>query len=457
MTIISKGILSILDQIFNKKTCLKIAYSNKFISRSSSLLKGHEFAKVLILPSEGVNSDSLAGICDRLKKFNPSADISASALAQRINTPSSVAFIKEIFGHLLQICRTQFAKKNNQFEKAFKYFKNVLIQDSTLIELNQIHKKKYPGTKRGKNCCKSQMKIDVIHNYSTGQIIDLKIGAGKNPDQSLAKRINQFINKGDLIIRDLGYFAVDRILEIENKGAYYLSRLPSHVTVYLKQADEAPIDLARYLDKNYPGAAVIDLQEVYISAKKIKTRLVIYKVPKDVYEQRRRRANKHSKETGRQESKAKSNLMKFSIFVTNVEKVKLSKELVGTIYRLRWEIELIFKRWKSQLKIHYLKGTNKHRVNCLMWGRLCMVIIVAMLSASFMNLTKEMFKRELSTKKFLDYLLREGKLCWALANSKLSELEENVIEDISWMMKDKRNRKTLLEKVMAFEEYYEGI
>lgn len=33
-------------------------------------------------------------------------------------------------------------------------------------------------------------------------------------------------------------------------------------------------------------------------------------------------------------------------------------EIVGTVYTVRWQIELIFKNWKSQLQINYLKGIN---------------------------------------------------------------------------------------------------
>src|ERR1700685_264923 len=46
--------------------------------------------------------------------------------------------------------------------------------------------------------------------------------------------------------------------------------------------------------------------------------------------------------------------MNWSLFVTNVPPEVWSAETVAQIYRLRWRVEIIFKSWKSCLRLHEL-------------------------------------------------------------------------------------------------------
>ncbi len=107
-------------------------------------------------------------------------------------------------------------------------------------------------------------------------------------------------------------------------------------------------------------------------------------MPKEEIEKQLRETNKHAKETGRTLSKAKKSLMKFSIFIANIPR---ALDIIQRSHRhslsltLGDRIKLIFKQWKSKLNVHYLKGTNKNRIDCLIWARLCMVIIASMLIA----------------------------------------------------------------------------
>src|SRR5262245_58569144 len=201
-------ILSILDDILNNESCYQLAKQHKFIQRDSSKIRGHEFVKALVLPTQGSLEDSLNDICARMRQFNPDADISASALAQRINKTSAARFMKHIFGKVLQTAREKFEKQNPSLEGPLKTFNNIFIQDSTVFEINKKLSQYFPGTKRGGkkggNTCKSQVKIDLIQNFATGKIEEVQIYEGKRPDQSLSDKIIGKLNKGDLVLRDLG-------------------------------------------------------------------------------------------------------------------------------------------------------------------------------------------------------------------------------------------------------------
>src|SRR5438552_12239229 len=99
----TSSILTICDDIFNPESYHQLARSSEFVQRSSSKIHGHEFVKTLVLPSNGLSEDSLNGLCERMREFNPQADISASALAQRINTDAAVRFMKSCFEKILKL------------------------------------------------------------------------------------------------------------------------------------------------------------------------------------------------------------------------------------------------------------------------------------------------------------------------------------------------------------------
>ena len=79
------------------------------------------------------------------------------------------------------------------------------------------------------------------------------------------------------------------------------------------------------------------------------------------------------------------------------------------LYRIRWRVELLFKEWKSQLNIEGIRGTNIHRIRCLIYGRLCLLMIMnRIISYSTPELALNLYGRELSVKKALDVLLKDG-------------------------------------------------
>jgi hypothetical protein len=451
-------ILSILDDIFNEESCYQLAKLHKFIQRDSSKIRGHEFVKVLVLPSQGFLEDSLNGLCERMRDFNPEANITAPALAQRINKNSAVRFMRAIFERTLQNARGGFEKRHPSLKGALNNFKNVFIQDSTIFEINKKLSRFFPGTKRGgkkgRTSCKSQIKIDLIHNFASGQIVDAQIYEGKRPDQALSDKILRMLNAGDLVLRDLGYFKVEAFKTIAAVGAFFISRFPSHVKVYLNQNDDKPVSLAEHLNKKYKNFSVIDLT-VWISEEKLEVRLIAYRTPKHIVKERLRRTNKSAKEMGRKTSKQKLALLDFSIFICNTPLDMISAEMIGTMYRLRWEIELIFKTWKSQLKLDVLAGICLQRIQCLLWSRLSTVIIVAHITARFFNAAIELCQGELSPTKLIHYLLRQGCLCQAIRHQKLEELETKMLQDISKrLIKDKRSRKTMRQRAIDSEPYY---
>ncbi len=88
--------------------------------------------------------------------------------------------------------------------------------------------------------------------------------------------------------------------------------------------------------------------------------------------------------------------------MTNVPAAWLSPEQVALIYRVRWQIELVFKLWKSQAKMKLIGHWRIERVLCQFYARLLGVILFQWLTAAHRFLATG----ELSLPKAFDILRR---------------------------------------------------
>lgn len=66
---------------------------------------------------------------------------------------------------------------------------------------------------------------------------------------------------------------------------------------------------------------------------------------------------------------------KHVLFLTNADIKKLPLHIIGQIYRLRWQIELIFKELKSFSELRKFLTGNEHIVRGFIWAAFCALLI----------------------------------------------------------------------------------
>jgi len=68
-------------------------------------------------------------------------------------------------------------------------------------------------------------------------------------------------------------------------------------------------------------------------------------------------------------------LAAWNIVITNVPADKLNLSDCFLLYSLRWQIELLFKLWKTHAKVGHSQSANPYRILCEIYAKLLGVVI----------------------------------------------------------------------------------
>ena len=117
-------------------------------------------------------------------------------------------------------------------------------------------------------------------------------------------------------------------------------------------------------------------KQVYLSLRyKLKVRLIIHRLPEEVVNERLRKAQRNNNKKGRgQISKEYKARAHFNLFITNGVNDVIHINKVYLFYKLRWQIELMFKIWKSLCNIDKVKKVKQYRLECYIYSRLIFIV-----------------------------------------------------------------------------------
>ncbi len=371
----------------------KIARETKFVKRESRIT-GQIFLKALVLGFLEKPAASLSEIAQSCLDLG--VGVSAQAVDDRINV-FSVAFFQQMFCQALRVFKSRQPLKLAILEQ----FTAINLVDSTTKALPDNMAAEYPGC--GGKSALSSLKIQLVFDFLSGSMKQIEMHAGNQPDQAYRGHL-QVIEGGSLTIADLGYFCLETFLAIAKKSAYFLSRY-SYPTALLDLSGEK-IDLVKFLQ-----AQTEDLQELCVllgsrPEHKLPCRLIIWRAPEKIAQERRRKAIKHAKERGRTLGAEYLFLLGWTLFVTNAPANMISTSQVYDFYRIRWQIELIFKLWKSYSGLNYIYAWRKERVMTELYAKLIGIVIVHFLLAPLRIPDETWSGREVSPVKFKKLLQR---------------------------------------------------
>lgn len=141
--------------------------------------------------------------------------------------------------------------------------------------------------------------------------------------------------------------------------------------------------------------------DVYLGDKyKVPVRLFIERVPESISEKRLRQAKSAALRKGRTLTTKYKEYAKLNLFVTNVPAEWLLSKHVRALYKLRWQIELRFKVWKSLCNLHVARKINQYRFETYLFAKLLLIIINWEIAVNIMSMIWKQHSKMISIYKY---------------------------------------------------------
>ena len=300
--------------------------------------------------------------------------VSKQAIDKRFND-KAVQFIKKLFENFL----------NHSLDRELmpsdldKEFSAIRIMDSTEFKLPASLAKEFPGYSGDgtASCAAIQFEYDVMSR----QIKCMSLENARVSDKTYADKRMEDIQPKELIIRDLGYYSIDSYKKIEQQKAFYVSRLKAQIAIYDKT------------DKGYQllsWSEIIALikkskekcfdKTVYIGSEKKKPVRLMAWLLDEAAQNKRLQQKKNRKGKLNEKDEIWSQL---NVFITNIAFEKITPQQAYNLYKIRWQIELVFKVWKSILKINLIRKMKPDRFRCYVYSKLLWVLLSWDISTGF--------------------------------------------------------------------------
>jgi hypothetical protein len=247
-------------------------------------------------------------------------------------------------------------------------FTGVWILDSTTLSLPTEAAERWPGCGgrpgEGLAAVKVTTQVDLVR----GRFAAPELTSGRTPDRATALQ-HAALPVGSLRLSDLGYFTLAVFRRLDAEQSFFLTRVPVNVTLVTPEGDRIA-DVPRWLEAQVDAGGGVDQPMVLGVTERLPVRLLAVRVPAAVAAERRRRLRRVAKKQGQMVSALALARAGWTVLATNVPPERLSRTEACTLARARWQIELLFKRWKQDGQVANWRSANPHRILVEVYAKL---------------------------------------------------------------------------------------
>ena len=345
------------------ETANQLGQESQFIKRKRKFT-GATFAQTLVFGWLANGKASLGEMNQAAAAVG--VPISEQGIDKRF-TPEAAAFMEAV----LQATIAEVVSAEPVSVAILSRFNGVYIRDSTVIGLPQLLVDVWLGCGNS-NGETAALKVQVEWELSTGGFADIALRPGREHDSQVLNRCPE-LPPGSLNIRDLGYFKLDQLEKEHDEGKFWLTRYKTRTALF--DENDERFDLNEWLN-SLPKSVNRAERTVSMGAKhQIPCRLMVARAASKQAAETRRKLKKAARKRGQTTSKARLALADWVIYVTNVPADQLSLEEALVLVRVRWQIELLFKLWKSEGQLNESRSEKPWRILCEIYAKLIALVI----------------------------------------------------------------------------------
>lgn len=343
-----------LSSLINEDEITALAIETGYEIRESPLRGINFFLIHLLAAIDKGMSSSLTELCNQGLVLG--VKVARKSLDDRY-TPKASLFMKRV----CQLLLSKRLGKEVDFEVLQK-FNGLFVSDSTSVEIPQHLCEAFGAHVKVKS--NSLLKLDCTFDLqSDWSRLWIRYGASSDQTQIMGPP------KDSLWIRDLGYYRTQDFSGIDYQGGKFISRARADVPLYISDVGKQRIDLEQLVD-HLAENEFFEAQVRLENKRRFPARLVVQRVPDEVAKQKRQALIAQKRFRARKVSARRIKLCALNIFITNLQADEWPASEVQRLYKIRWQIELIFKIWKSHLSLEKVPKMNKYRFECSLYAML---------------------------------------------------------------------------------------
>ncbi len=292
--------------------------------------------------------------------------VTPQAIEQR-HTPQFVRYLEELFRRATTIV----IGSDTSLAPLLERFTRVTVMDSSIISLPDSERERFPGCGGISGSGQAALKLQTELDLRSGAIEHIEIEPGKSPDGATTRQLAER-PAGSLRITDLGYFKISVFATLLLQKAYILSRWQFGTGVLSREGQA--FDLLAWL--NQQPKSLISEPILLGKKERLACRLIAWRLPPEQANRRRQKLRREVRDKRGQEPCAERLAWcDWTVLVTTAPEELLSEREAIVFYRARWQVELLFKRWKSQGLADVLSGSGDVRKMIRVWSRLLAVLV----------------------------------------------------------------------------------
>ena len=361
-----------LTAALEPEALMRLARSSGFCERMRTVFP-HEVAVALIASMATQKTETIA---DVLRVFNTLTghDSAYKPFHKKLSKPSFAEYMRLVVGHLLNKLVTR--ALGPQEHSALSLFDDILLQDGSSFAISNALQDVFPGRRRPLN--PAAVELHATMSVWSDQPVSLAVAADTEGERSYRPQPSEL--PGCLLIADRGYQDVNYCREVDEHGGYVLIRHQSRIN---------PTIVDSYVD----GKAIDSHRGKRLHALLARRRKTTYDL--DAYWERGERLHRPGPRLRVVclWNQARSD---YIAFVTNLDRERFPPDVLMKVYRLRWQVELLFKEWKSYCNMHAFNTSKASIVEGFIWASLAACILKRFMA----HTTQRVFGHsEISTRK----------------------------------------------------------
>jgi len=363
---------SALLRAMEPSTIMRLARQSGFCQRMRSV-SPHEVVVALIAAMATRSTETIA---DVVRIFNTLTDhrIAYKPFHNKLAKPQFPEFMRLVVSHLLEQLVSESLRPRRR--SALAMFDDVLLQDGTSFGLHDALQDVFPG--RYTTQAPAAVELHATMSLWCDQAISIAIAADTEGERAYLPSPERL--QGQLVIGDRGYQDIDYCRDVHDHGGYVLIRHQTRVD---------PFVLDSFIDgklvSSHRGLRLHDIR------RKARGRTI------DIDGQW-----KGVGRSGRPDTRLRIVLLwnkqrsDHTALVTNLDRKRFPPNTLMQMYRLRWQVELLFKEWKSYCNLHAFTTTKAPIAEGLMWAALAACIVKRFMAKAAQ---KTLRNAEISTRK----------------------------------------------------------